>query len=407
LSNKFNKFVFFENKKSGEGVDQMKRCFFSTGLFSVTIAILFVFVAGTQAFAAPPIKIGALFSVSGPAAFLGEPERNTAQMVADEINKAGGIKGRKLELVVIDTQGDPAKAVQGANKLIKDDKVVAIIGPSTTGDSMAVIPVIEKAGIPLISCAAGSKITDPVKKWIFKTAQNDALAVAKIYEHLNKQKINKIAILTVSDGFGSSGREQLVAHAKGFGIEIISNETYGPKDTDMTAQLTKIRTGGAQAIICWGTNPGPALVARNIKQLGIKVPLFMSHGVSSRKFIELAGDAAEGIMLPSGRVIVAGQIPNVDRQKRALLSYVTSYKNIYKVDGDHFGGHAWDAMMLLKGAIEKAGDKPSAIRDQLEKTAKFAGIGGTFSYSAQDHAGLTKDAFVLVEIKNQNWKLVK
>ncbi|MDP2854541.1 MAG: ABC transporter substrate-binding protein [Smithellaceae bacterium] len=385
----------------------MKRCLFLTVLLSVIFTILFVFMAGTQSIAASPIKIGALFSISGPAAFLGEPERNTAQMVVDEINKAGGIKGRMLELVVIDTQGDPAKAVQGANKLIKDDKVAAIIGPSTTGDSMAVIPVVEKAEIPLISCAAGSKITEPVKKWVFKTAQNDALAVAKIYEYLNKQKISKIAILTVSDGFGSSGREQLVAHAKEFGMDIISNETYGPKDTDMTAQLTKIRAGGAQAIICWGTNPGPAVIARNVKQLGIKLPLFMSHGVSSRKFIELAGDAAEGIILPSGRVIVANQMPNSDPQKKALLSYVNGYKTIYKIEGDHFGGHAWDAMMLLKGAIEKVGDTPSAIRDQLEKTTKFSGIGGTFSYAAQDHAGLTKDAFVLVEVKNQNWKLVK
>lgn len=385
----------------------MKRGLFSKVVFSFIFTMLFGLMAGTLVFAAPPVKIGALFSVSGPAAFLGEPERNTAQMVVDEINKTGGIKGRKLELVVIDTQGDPAKAVQGVNKLIKDNKVVAIIGPSTTGDSMAVIPVVEKAGIPLISCAAGIKITEPVKKWVFKTAQNDGLAVAKIYEYLNKQKISKIAILTVSDGFGSSGREQLAAHARAFGIDIISNETYGPKDTDMTAQLTKIRAGGAQAIICWGTNPGPAVVARNVKQLGIKLPLFMSHGVSSKKFIELAGPAAEGIILPSGRVIVANQMPKTDYQKKALLSYVNGYKKVYKVEGDHFGGHAWDAMMLLTNAIEKAGDNPSAIRDQLEKTAKFAGIGGTFSYSAQDHAGLTKDAFVLVEIKNQNWKLVK
>ena len=380
-----------------------------TGRFMklISAAILFVFLAGTLVFAAPPIKIGALFSVSGPAAFLGEPERNTAQMVVNEINKSGGIKGRKLELIVIDTQGDPAKAVQGVNKLIKDDKVSAIIGPSTTGDSMAVIPVVEKAEIPLVSCAAGSKITEPVKKWVFKTAQNDALAVAKIYEYLKSRKISKLAILTVSDGFGSSGREQLVAHAKEYGMEIISNETYGPKDTDMTAQLTKIRAGGAQAIICWGTNPGPAVVARNVRQLGIKLPLFMSHGVSSKKFIELAGDAAEGIMLPSGRVIVADELPKSDPQKKALISYVKDYKNHYKVEGDHFGGHAWDAVMLLKGAIEKAGDSPAAIRDQLEKTEKFAGIGGTFTYSAKDHAGLNKDAFVVVEIQKGDWKLVK
>ncbi len=373
---------------------------------SILSVVVVGFIAGA-AFAAPPIKIGALFSVSGPASFLGEPERNTAEMMVTEINKAGGIKGRKLELIVYDTQADATKAVQAANKLIKDDKVVAIIGPSTTGDTMAVIPVVEKAEIPLVSCAAGIKITDPVKKWVFKTAQNDALAVARIFDYLKKQKIAKIAILTVSDGFGSSGREQLKLKAKDFGIEIISDETYGPKDTDMTAQLTKIRGGEGQAIICWGTNPGPAVVARNVQQLGIKLPLYMSHGVSSLKFIELAGPAAEGIILPSGRVVVASHLPKNDPQKKALLNYVGNYKKHYKVEGDHFGGHAYDAIMLIKGAIERGGDSPSAIRDQLEKTVKFAGIGGTFNYSPQDHAGLQSDAFVLVQIKNKGWTLLK
>jgi branched-chain amino acid transport system substrate-binding protein len=376
-------------------------------MFRVVISVLFVGVMVGQAIAAPPIKIGALLSVSGPASFLGEPERNTAKMMVDEINKAGGINGRQLELVVIDTTGDATKAVQGVNKLIKDDKVVAIIGPSTTGDSMAVIPIVEKAEIPLISCAAGIKITEPVNKWVFKTAQNDALAVARIFEYMKKQKIGKIAILTVSDGFGSSGREQLVSQSAKFGIKIISDETYGPKDTDMTAQLTKIRGSEAQAIVCWGTNPGPAVVARNVKQLGITLPLYMSHGVSSKKFIELAGDAAEGIILPSGRVVVADQLPKSDPQKKALLNYVENYKKNYGVEGDHFGGHAYDAVMLIKGAIERGGETPAAIRNELEKTKKYAGIGGTFNFSATDHAGLASDAFVLVQIKNKNWTLLK
>ncbi len=370
------------------------------------VSWFFVMSAG-PAVAAPPIKIGALFSITGPPSFLGEPERNTAQMVVDEINKAGGIKGRMLQLVVYDTQGDATKAVQAANRLIKEDKVVAIIGPSTTGDTMAVIPIVEKARIPLISCAAGIKITEPVKKWVFKTAQNDSLAVARIYEHLAKRGIRQIAILTVSDSFGSSGREQLVAQAKRAGIQIISDETYGPKDTDMTAQLTKIRGSQAQALICWGTNPGPAVIARNVKQLGMKIPLYMSHGVSSKKFIELAGDAANGIILPSGRVLVANLLPSSDRQKKSLLAFITSYKKLYRAEGDHFGGHAWDAVMLLKGALERGGDTPAAIRDQLEKTKNFSGIGGIFHFSPKDHAGLTKDAFVLVEVKRNNWSLVK
>jgi len=379
----------------------------SRNIFRTIFVLFFSFLMAGAVFAAPPVKIGALFSVSGPASFLGEPERNTAEMMVAEINKAGGIKGRKLELIVYDTQGDATKAVQAVNKLIKDDKVVAIIGPSTTGDSMAVIPVVEKAEIPLVSCAAGIKITDPVKKWVFKTAQNDVLAVMKIYKNLQKQKIDKIAILTVSDGFGSSGREQLKLQAKEFDIKIISDETYSPSDKDMTVQLTKIRQSAAQAIICWGTNPGPAIVARNAKQLGIKIPLYMSHGVSSRKFIELAGDGAEGIILPSGRVIVADQLPKSDPQKKALMSYVNKYREHYKVEGDHFGGHAYDAVMLLKKAMEQGGFSPAAIRDQLEKTKKVAGIGGTFSYSPQDHAGLTSEAFVLVKIEKGDWKLIK
>lgn len=379
----------------------------SRNIFRMILVLCFSFLMAGAVFAAPPVKIGALFSVSGPASFLGEPERNTAVMMVDEINKAGGVKGRKLELVVYDTQGDATKAVQAANKLIKDDKVVAIIGPSTTGDSMAVIPVVERAGIPLISCAAGIKITEPVNKWVFKTAQNDVLAVMKIYKHLQQQKIDKVAILTVSDGFGSSGREQLRLQAKEFDIKIISDETYGPKDTDMTVQLTKIRGSDAQAIICWGTNPGPAIVARNARQLGIKTPLYMSHGVSSKKFIELAGEGAEGIILPSGKVIVADQLPASDPQKKNLMNYVQKYQERYKVEGDHFGGHAWDAIMLLKNAMEKGGFTPAAIRDELEKTKKFSGIGGTFSFSPDDHAGLTSDAFVLVQVVNGDWKLIK
>ncbi|MFZ1037768.1 MAG: ABC transporter substrate-binding protein [Smithella sp.] len=379
----------------------------SRSIFRIIFALFFSLLTSGTVFAAPSVKIGALFSVSGPASFLGEPERNTAEMMVAEINKAGGIKGRKLELIVYDTQGDATKAVQAANKLIKDDKVVAIIGPSTTGDSMAVIPVVEKAEIPLISCAAGVKITDPVKKWVFKTAQNDVLAVMKIYKNLQKQKINKIAILTVSDGFGSSGREQLKLQAKEFDIKIISDETYSPSDKDMTVQLTKIRQSEAQAIVCWGTNPGPAIIARNAKQLGIKIPLYMSHGVSSKKFIELAGEGAEGIILPSGRVIVADQLPKSDPQKKALMNYVNKYREHYKVEGDHFGGHAYDAIMLLTKAMEQAGFSPAAIRDQLEKTKKVAGIGGTFSYSPQDHAGLNSDAFVLVQVEKGDWKLIK
>ncbi len=373
---------------------------------TLTTAAVLLFTTSLS-FAAGTIKIGGLFSVTGPPAFLGEPERNTAKMVVDSINKAGGIKGQKLELVVYDTAGDATKAVQMATKLIKDDKVIAIIGPSTTGESMAVIPVAERERVPLISCAAGSKITDPVKRYVFKTAQNDGLAVAKIYEYLQKHKQNKVAILTVSDGFGASGREQLKSLAGKFGMQIVVDDTYGPKDTDMTSQLTKIRGSQAQVLIVWGTNPGPAVIAKNARQLGLKLPLFMSHGVSSKKFIALAGDAAEGVKLPSGKVIVSDVLPKNDPQKGSLLAYVKDYQKHFKAEGDHFGGHAWDGVMLVKAAIEKGGATTEGIRAGLEGLKDFHGIGGTFNFSAGDHAGLNKDAFIMVEIKNKDWVIAK
>lgn len=373
----------------------------------IVIILAVALVMGAPVMAADTVKIGALFSVTGPPSFLGEPERNTAQMMVETINQSGGVKGKKLELIVYDTQGDPTKTNQAASRLIKSDGVVTIIGPSTTGETMAIIPLVEKAQIPLISCAAGAKITEPVKKWVFKTAQNDSLAVEKIYQHLREKKLTKLAIITVSDSFGACGREQLKIHAPKYGMEIVIDDTFGPKDTDMTPQLTRIRGSKAQVIICWGTNPGPAVVARNVKQLNLTLPLYMSHGVSSKKFIELAGAASEGLILPSGKVLVAELIPDRDPQKKNLLAFRNAYQARYHTEGDHFGGHAWDAVMLLKTAMERVGFTPAAIRTGIEQTKNFSGIGGVFSFSPQDHAGLTADAFVLVQVKNGRWSLVK
>jgi branched-chain amino acid transport system substrate-binding protein len=248
----------------------------------------------------PPYKIGGIFAISGRASFLGEPERNSMELLAEQINGQGGVNGHPIELVIYDTEGDATKAVLNANKLIEKDNVLAIVGPSLSGTTLAVVPIAEKAQVPLISCAASVKITTPVKKWVFKTPQTDVMAVAKIYEYMQGQGIQKIAILTVGNAFGASGRQQLLQQASDYGYEIVADERFGPKDTDMTPQLTKIRSLKPEAIICWGTNPGPAVIAKNMRQLGIKIPLYQSHGVASKKFIELAGEAANGVMRSFG-----------------------------------------------------------------------------------------------------------
>ena len=371
------------------------------------VSIMMLLCSASAALAAAPIKIGALFSVTGPASFLGEPEKNTLELLVKEANAKGGIKGAKIELIIYDTGGDVTKAVQLANKLIKNDHVAAIVGPSTTGETMAVIPIAEKEQIPLISCAAGIKITDPVKKWVFKTPANDHVAAEKILIQAEKLKQKNIALLTVSDSFGSSGREQLKLMAAKRGFKIVADEVYGPKDTDMTPQLTKIKAAKPDAIICWGTNPGPAVVTRNMQQLGLKTQLYQSHGVASKKYIELAGvDAAEGVMLPAGKLAVFDLLKKNDPQVKLLKEYNDSYKKAFNVEPSTFGGYAYDGFQLIAGALKKGAVTPAQIRDGIEKGGRLVGVSGIFNMSATDHNGLDLSAFEMVRIHNGDWAIV-
>ena len=354
-----------------------------------------------------PYKIGGIFAITGPASFLGEPERNSMELLAEQINAGGGINGHPIELVIYDTEGDATKAVLNANKLIEKDNVLAIVGPSLSGTTLGVIPIAEKGQVPLISCAASVKITTPVKKWVFKTPQTDVMAVAKIYNYIKGQGVKKIAILTVSNAFGDSGRQQLLEQSADYGYEIVADESFGPQDTDMTPQLTKIRALKPQAIICWGTNPGPAVIAKNMRQLGIKTPLYQSHGVASKKFIELAGEEANGIILPTGKILVAGELADSDPQKQVLQKYVADYEAKYKVAVSGFGGYAWDGLQILAQALEKAGDDRAKIRDEVEKIDGYVGISGIFRFSPQDHNGLNKEeAFVMVKIVEGDWQII-
>ncbi len=280
-------------------------------IFAVALCLL---VCASTVQAAEPYKIGAVFAITGPAALLGEPERNTALMLTEQINAAGGINGHPIELIIEDNEGDEAKAVMKVKKLI-NDKVAAIIGPTRSGDTMAVIPIVEKAQIPLVSCAAAEDIVKPVKKWVFKTPQSDADAVRRIYEKMKEMKLTKAAIMSGTTGFGTAGREQLKKLAPEYGITIVADETYGPKDTDMTAQLTKIKGTDAQAIINWEIVPAQTTVMKNKKQLGMTMPLFQSHGFGNIKYAQDAGDAAEGVLFPCGRLLAVDSLPDTQSAK--------------------------------------------------------------------------------------------
>ncbi len=352
-------------------------------------------------------KVGGIFSSTGRASFLGDPEKKTMEMMVEKINAAGGIDGHLLEAVIYDSEGDPAKAVSAVNKLIHKDNVLAIIGPSTTPTTLAIVNFVERAQVPLISCAAGVAITSPVKPWVFKTAQSDLLAVAAVYKHMRARGIKKIGIITVSNSFGESGKAQLLAQAADFDLEVVQVESFGAKDTDTTAQLTKIKSALPDAIVCWGTNPGPAVVAKNVKQLKIEIPLYQSHGVASPKFIELAGDAAEGITLPTGKILVTGLLAADDVQKKILEDYQVDYSARYKGNVSGFGGYAFDAVNILAQALKGSDGDRKKIRQALESTKKYVGATGEFNFSDEDHNGLSPEAFVMVEIKGGTWSLIK
>ncbi len=371
-----------------------------------SVAVLFGLWLAAPVHASETYKIGGLFAVTGPASFLGDPEKKSMESAIRRINQAGGIDGRMLEAVIYDTEGDPTKAVMGAGKLINKDQVIAIVGPSTTPTSLAVMPLTGKAGIPLISCAAGVKITTPVKPAVFKTAQSDVLAVNAIYHHMQKQGIKKIALLSVSNAFGESGREQLEKQAVVYGLTVVQQEKFGEKDTDMTAQLTKIRTAGADAIVCWGTNPGPAVAAKNFRQLGMDLPLYQSHGVASPKFIELAGEAADGIILPTGKVLVAELLPASDPHRKVLQEYATIFREDWNLPVSGFGGYAWDAMNILATALKGTGGDRAKLGKAIESINGLVGVTGTFRFGPEDHNGLGEDAFVLVRIEKGRWVLV-
>jgi branched-chain amino acid transport system substrate-binding protein len=355
-----------------------------------------------------PYKVGAVFSVTGRASFLGEPEKKTVEMIAEAVNKVGGINGHRLEVILYDDESDETKCVLAVKRLIKTDNVPVIIGPSLSGNTMAVIKIANDDHIPLVSCAASNKIVTPVaeRKWIFKVPQSDSHAVEKIYDYLLKKGITKIAIMSVSTGFGASGREELLRIAPEVGIEIVADERYGPKDTDITAQLTRIRGTDAQAIVNWSIGPTQVLAVKNWKDLGMtSIPFFQSHGFGSPKNIELAAGAAEGVFCPLGKVNIPLLVPDNDPQKKVIMLYNEAYEKKYHEPVSSFGGHAWDSLNLVIDALRAVGPDPAKIRDYIENRKNFIGQHGVFNFSPTDHNGLTKDAFEMVVVKNGTWAL--
>lgn len=355
----------------------------------------------TPAAWAENVKVGAILAVTGPVSFLGGPEARTLEMLVAETNAKGGFDGKPVELIIKDSTGSPEKAVSFAKQLIEEDKVLAIIGPSSSGETMQIKKIAEDAKTPLLSCAAAEVIVDPVASYVFKTPQKDSDAVKMIFKEMNNLKLANVAVLVDNTGFGKAGQEQLVKIAPEFGIKVVENEVYDKAANDLSAVVAKIKANkDVQAVINWSVVPAQSIVAKNIRQAGWNVPIFQSHGFGNIKFVEAAGAAAEGIIFPAGRLLIAEDLPADNPQKDLLVKYKKSYEDKYKENASTFGGHAYDAYVILEAAVKKAGNDREKVRAAIEGLQNLPGTAGVFSFSEKDHNGLTIDAFQMQTVKN-------
>ncbi len=373
----------------------------------LTVALALAAVCVAPALAADTIKIGAILAETGPASFLGAPEVKTIKMLADEVNAKGGVGGKKIELIIKDSGASPEKAISFAKQLIEEEKVFAIIGPSTSGETMAIKNIAEEGRTILMSCAAAEVIVKPVAKYVFKTPQMDRDAVIRIFQQMKKMGIAKVGVLSSNTGFGKAGKEQIEKLAAEHGIQIIVNEVYDKAATDLTAEVTKLKAANVQGVINWSIEPAQAIVIKNARQIGITAPIFQSHGFGNIQYVQTAGAAAEGVIFPAGRLLVADTLSDKNPQKALLVSYKRSYEAKYKEDVSTFGGHAYDAFMILVKALTEAGADKEKVRTAIENLKGFVGTGGVFNFSAEDHNGLDKNAFEMLTVKNGKFAILE
>ncbi|MBI2236678.1 MAG: ABC transporter substrate-binding protein [Magnetospirillum sp.] len=356
-----------------------------------------------------PIKIGAVLSVTGPASLLGDPEAKVLKRYIEQFNKEGGVLGRTIELALYDDEGKSDKTTTYVKRLIENDKVDLIIGPTLTGNTMAAIPLAEQAQVPMISIAGGGVIVDPVKKWVFKTPHTDRMATEKVFIDMKKRGISNVALLYGTDGYGKSASAATKAIASSYGMTIVADEVYDPADVDMTAQITKIKnTPNVQAVFNLGFGRSAAVATKNYRQLGMALPYYESHGVNSKAFIDMAGlEATNGVRLPASALLVAEQLPAIDPQRAVTILFKSDTETAFKAEVSTYGGHAYDALQIALTAIQRAGgtDKEK-VRQNIEATRGYVGTSGIVNMSATDHLGLDLSSLRMIEIQNGQWKLI-
>mgnify|MGYP001325780164 FL=1 len=350
------------------------------------------------------IKIGFISSSTGLASSQGKPEMDVARLMEEKINAEGGINGRPVKIIAYDDESDETKAVLAIKKLITQDNVPIVVGGTTTGNSLAMLEVAQSEKVPYISMAAATEIVQPVKEWVFKTAQNSDLMIKSTLEFLRENNITKVAWMHINDAYGEDGYKFFLKMSPDYGVEIVAVETFNGSDTDMTAQLSKIKLKNPQALVVWTRPPSGSVLTKNFRQLGFDIPLIHSYGMANQAFLDQAGTFANGVIMAGGKFLVKDSLPDSDPQKELLMEFTKEYKDKFGYEPTNFSGYAYDGIALAVEAIKNVGTDRAKIRDYLENNIKdFIGITGVFSFSPQDHSGLGEDSVAMIEIKDGRW----
>ena len=374
------------------------------------LALLCAAVAGFSTATWADVNVGVTVSATGPAASLGIPERNTIALMPREI------AGQKINYIVLDDASDTTAAVTNTRKLISENKVDIVLGSTTTPNSLAMIDAVTESKTPMISMAASASIVEPVdakKRWVFKTPQNDIMMALAIAEHMAASGVKTAAYIGFSDAYSEGWAREFSKALELKKIQLVANERFSRTDTSVTGQVLKIMGAKPDAVLVGGSGTPAALPQKALKERGYAGKYYQTHGVANADFLRVGGKDVEGTLLPAGPVLVAAQLPASNPVRKSALEYIDAYEKAHgKGSVSTFGGHAWDAGLLLKAAVPVALNKAqpgtpefrAALRDALEGTKNVAGAHGVFNMSPTDHLGLDQRARVMVKIENGTWK---
>jgi branched-chain amino acid transport system substrate-binding protein len=357
-----------------------------------------------------PYVIGAVLSLTGAQSGLGGPEKNTIEMEVERINAAGGINGHELIVVIEDDASNVDQAIAATTKLIEQDEVLAIIGSTGTGQTMAMRDEIDAAGIPQVSLAGSLVITKEFDPLVFQTPWSNALVVATTLEYVKELGLTKVGLITEDTGFGKDGQSLVTATAAEYGLTVVSDQVFKPTDTDMTGQLTVIKSAGADVVLMWSSVAASSIVPKNMAQLSMDMPLVGSHGIARQEFITSAGAAAEGTTMFAGKVLAPEAYGVGTPSYDAATGFIERYTERYgEAPTNTFAGHAYDGLYLVVEALKRLDDgfTSAELRDEIEATDGFAGIGGVFTFSATAHNGMTSDDLVGYRASGGSWKLLE